>query len=226
MIVKIAVWGAITPNVMTPFAVIFICILTYWQVAVCGVPIIDACATLGLLYHAAQQAITIPTTYQKFLAAAGSIDVYERFLKDISENREYFYDGKKNRKQQDFSGDIRLEKICFSYNSSGKNVIKDVTLTIPSKSLVGFVGESGSGKSTLVNIITGLLLPESGRISLSGIPYSDLDIPELRKSIAYVTQEAVIFRDTVINNISMWDPEVSESEIKKASQKAFADEFI
>nr|HPN84108.1 ABC transporter transmembrane domain-containing protein [Victivallales bacterium] len=79
LMIRIAVWGGIASNIMTPLAIVIICALTYWQVAICKVPIIDACAALGLLYHAAQQAITIPTSYQKFLSTAGSIDIYSQF---------------------------------------------------------------------------------------------------------------------------------------------------
>jgi subfamily B ATP-binding cassette protein MsbA len=226
LMVQIAVWGGVTPNIMTPLAIIVICALTFWQVAICGIPIIDACATLGLLYHAAQQAITIPTTYQKFLSAAGAIDVYQHFREDISKNKEQFYKRIDNLKKPDFSGEIRLDNVSFSYGDSEKLVLRDLSISIPSKSLVGFVGESGSGKSTLINIIIGLLKPLSGTMSLSEIPYDEMDMEDFRKKIAYVTQEPVIFRDSILDNITLWEPSPNREKLVSVTKKASAEAFI
>lgn len=221
LMIRISVWGSVSPNIMTPFAVVIICVLTYWQVAVQHSPIIEACAVLGLLYHCAQQAISVPTSYQKFLSTAGSIDVYTNFMEDLLKNAEPV---PANGKTPDFSGPIVLKDVSFQYASSSSPVLSEISLTIPQKSFVGFVGESGSGKSTFVNMITGLLRPNSGKITISGTDYSDLDIQKLRRSIAYVVQEAVIFNDTVMNNISLWDG--SESASREASRKSSADKFI
>ncbi|MFA6290423.1 MAG: ABC transporter ATP-binding protein, partial [Victivallales bacterium] len=184
LMIRISVWGSVSPNVMTPFAVVIICGLTYWQVAVLHSPIIEACAVLGLLYHCAQQAISVPTSYQKFLSTSGSIDVYTAFLGNLLKNAEPSH---ANRKAPDFSGPIVLHEVSFQYASSSSTVLSEISLTIPQKSFVGFVGESGSGKSTFINMITGLLRPSSGKITVSGTDYCELDIQKLRRSIAYVT---------------------------------------
>lgn len=225
LMIKLAILGAFAPNVLTPLAIVVICVITYWQVTILNISIIDACAALGLMYHAAQQAISIPTQYQKFLATTGSIDIYSKFRENLIKNREFFYN-KPDLLEPDFSGDIELNNLSFSYNSSEKIVLKNISIQIPNKSMVAFVGESGSGKSTLVNIITGLLKPSSGNISLSGILYDKLNIPQLRNYIAYVTQEPVVFNDTIINNISMWDENYSISKIENASIQASANSFI
>ncbi|HCE45624.1 MAG TPA: hypothetical protein DET40_18945 [Lentisphaeria bacterium] len=223
LMIKLSIWGSVSPNVMTPFAVAIICGLTYWQVAVQHTPIIEACAVLGLLYHSAQQAISVPTSYQKFLATAGSIDIYLEFITNLFKNAE---PASANMKTPDFSGPIVLQDVSFQYSTSSSPVFSGISLSIPQKSFVGFVGESGSGKSTFVNMITGLLRPSSGKITISGTDYSELNIQELRRSIAYVTQEAVIFNDTVLNNISLWDGPTSDTAAIEASRKSSADKFI
>ena len=224
IMVQLSVWGSIAPNMLTPFAVAIICAITYWQVIYNGVPIIEACAVMGLLYHSAQQAISIPTSYQKFLSSAGAIDVYN----DISKRLEKNLEPVKESSNIDFSGDILLKDVCFYYKNSDKTVLSNINMRIPGKSFVGIVGESGAGKSTLMNLINGLLKPSSGTISISGIDYDKINMNDLRNSISYVSQEPVIFNDTVRNNITLWEPgqEVQEDRLWKAIKQASAHSFI
>ena len=104
----------------------------------------------------------------------------------------------------DFDQPIRLDDVTFRYDDSHP-VLDGLTLVIPPRRKVAFVGASGSGKSTLVTLLTGILRPTSGEISIGGIPYDRIDQRELREGIGYVTQETPIFNDTVRNNVTLWD---------------------
>ena len=93
--------------------------------------------------------------------------------------------------------------------------------------MVAFVGASGAGKSTLVTMLTGLLRPSSGRIAIGGVSYDKIDHRELREGIGYVTQESVIFNDTVHNNISLWSSDAdSRNRVIATARAAGASDFI
>jgi ABC-type multidrug transport system fused ATPase/permease subunit len=126
-----------------------------------------------------------------------------------------------------FKDHIKLEKVVFSY-TAGERILDEITLTIPKNATVAFVGRSGSGKSTLVNLLSGLLRPSSGNILVDDVNLNDLDIDDWRKKIGYVTQEPILFTDTVRNNITMWstpDADV-EQRYRQALKKAHIDEFV
>jgi len=90
------------------------------------------------------------------------------------------------------------------------------------------VGHSGAGKSTIVDLITGVLRPNSGRITVDGIDYSDLNRKSLRSMIGYVTQEIVMFNDNIRNNISLWDRDAPDRDrrVELSAQKSYSDQFI
>jgi len=127
----------------------------------------------------------------------------------------------------EFKTEIRLEQVSFAYNDNVK-IIDNISLSIPKNSTVAFVGRSGSGKSTLVNLLTGLLRPSQGEILIDGHSLNNVDINTWRKKIGYVTQEPILFTDTVVNNITMWSDSTSEvaQRYKNALEKAHIDEFI
>ncbi|TAD86484.1 MAG: ABC transporter ATP-binding protein [Bacteroidetes bacterium] len=129
--------------------------------------------------------------------------------------------------QPHFSNAIQLDEVSFSYKD-GTKIIDNVSLSIPKNSMVAFVGRSGSGKSTLVNLLTGLLRPSSGQVLIDGVSLNELDIHAWRKKIGYVTQEPVLFTDTVLNNITMWsNPSIEVTQrYQEALKKAHIDEFV
>ena len=89
------------------------------------------------------------------------------------------------------------------------------------------MGASGAGKTTLATLLTGILRPTSGQISIGGVPYDHIDQTKLREGIGYVTQEDLIFNDTVQNNVSLWDDDTSSlKKVKPAIKTAHAAEFI
>jgi len=87
-------------------------------------------------------------------------------------------------------------------------------IKIESKSIVAIVGKSGSGKSTLASLMTGVLKPTQGQINLGDDNYIDIDQEKLRTQIGYVTQENVIFTDSIRNNITLWEPSASANDYK------------
>lgn len=121
---------------------------------------------------------------------------------------------------------IELKNVCFHYQNKRKNILKGIDLEIPKGSMIALVGESGGGKSTLIKLLQRLYDPTEGAIFWDGNDLSETKISSLKKQIALVTQETVMFNDTIRYNISYGKPEAAEEELINAAKIAFADEFI
>ena len=121
---------------------------------------------------------------------------------------------------------IELRNVSFGYANEERSVLRDVSLKIPAGSMVALVGESGGGKSTLTKLLPRFHDPVSGGVFWDGIDLRDATISSLRGHIALVTQETVLFNDTVRHNIGYGKPEATQAEIEEAAKVAFAHDFI
>ena len=125
------------------------------------------------------------------------------------------------------AGRLEFEHVSLSYQQDDRLALHDICLTIPAGQAVALVGASGSGKSTLANLVPRFYSPTSGRITLDGYDLADLTLASLRANIALVSQEVVLFNDTIAANIAYGQMrEVPEAEIIAAAQAAHAMEFI
>src|SRR5688572_27826414 len=123
--------------------------------------------------------------------------------------------------------EIRISDVSFNYeNDSTKLILDNVSLTVPRGAMVALVGESGGGKSSLVRLVQRLYDPTAGSITWDGIDLRDARIASLRKQIALVTQETVLFNESIRYNISYGDPDATDSDIAEAARIAFANGFI
>jgi subfamily B ATP-binding cassette protein MsbA len=122
---------------------------------------------------------------------------------------------------------IELRDVSFEYaNSEERTVLRSVNLRIPAGQMVALVGESGGGKSTLSKLILRFHDPVSGAVLWDGTDLRDASLKSLRRHIGLVTQETVLFNDTVRYNISYSRPEATDAQIQEAARVAFADDFI
>jgi len=129
-----------------------------------------------------------------------------------------------------FARAIRFEDVSFSY--SGENaddsplVLHDINLEVKAGEVLAVVGSSGAGKSTLVHLIPRFFDVSSGRILIDDTDVRDVTLESLRSQIGIVTQETVLFNDTVRNNIAYGQPHVSQKKVEEAARAARAHEFI
>jgi subfamily B ATP-binding cassette protein MsbA len=124
-------------------------------------------------------------------------------------------------------GQLGFEHVSLSYQHDERLALRDICLEIPAGQSIALVGASGSGKTTLANLVPRFYLPSKGRITLDGHDLADLTLASLRSNIALVSQEVVLFNDTVAANIAYGQMrDVPESEIIAAAQAAHAMEFI
>jgi len=121
---------------------------------------------------------------------------------------------------------VEFHRVSFGYGNEERAVLRDLSLRIPAGEMVALVGESGGGKSTLTKLIPRFHDPTRGVVTWDGVDLRDARLNSLRSHIALVTQETVLFNDTVRYNISYSRPEASEAEIEHAARIAFAHEFI
>ncbi len=164
------------------------------------------------------------TFYNSFQQALGASEEIFRFMDAQDDVRE-----KKDAVVlKGFHGGFRFENVGFSYAEDGesKQVLDGVNLDVSRGEVIAFVGPSGAGKSTLVNLIPRFFDVNEGRILIDGHDLRDVTIDSLRKQIGKVTQETVLFNDTVRNNIAYGRPDVPAAKVEEAARMALAHEFI
>ena len=122
--------------------------------------------------------------------------------------------------------EIELRNVSFGYANETRSVLRDVSLKIKAGTMVALVGESGGGKSTLTKLLPRFHDPSSGAVLWDGIDLRDGTLESLRRHIALVTQETVLFNDTVKHNIAYGKPDATDIQIEEASLIAFAHDFI
>ena len=117
-------------------------------------------------------------------------------------------------------GNISLKNVTFGYAPLEEPLIKDFSLEIKAGSRIAVVGSSGSGKSTLLSLISGLYEPWSGEVWFDGRPMNTYTASELRGSVSVIDQKIMLFRDTIANNIRMWDETIEDYDIILAARDA------
>jgi ATP-binding cassette, subfamily B, bacterial MsbA len=166
----------------------------------------------------------MPTYYNAFQQAVGaSVDIF-KFI----DAQDEVLERKKAITLKGFGGLIEFRNVRFGYERDGesKEILHGVSLTVRRGEVVALVGPSGAGKSTLVNLLPRFFDVTGGAIYLDDHDVRDLTLVSLRKQIGKVTQETVLFNDTVRNNIAYGQPDVPMARIISAAQAALAHDFI
>ncbi len=121
---------------------------------------------------------------------------------------------------------VELRRVSFKYSDSQDWTLKDVDLTVRKGEVVALVGLSGAGKSTLTNLLMRFYDPTRGEIAVDGVDTRDATLASLRSQIALVTQEVILFNDSIINNIAYGRPDFDRRKIEEAARAAYAHDFI
>lgn len=137
-----------------------------------------------------------------------------------------FRDSAAGGKKANFERELLIQNITFSYPGSQRPAVNRVSLKINRGECIALVGESGSGKSTVVDILTGLLKPDSGNVSIDGVTLSELDLEEWRTHIGLVMQESPLFHGTILENIVWGDSIPDRENAKYSAELANAWDFI
>ncbi|SEG32862.1 ATP-binding cassette, subfamily B, MsbA [Bryocella elongata] len=166
----------------------------------------------------------MPTYYNSFQQAVGASDEIFHFIDEQDDVRE----SKGATSIKGFESAIEFRNVHFAYDRHGetREVLHGINLTVRRGEVVALVGPSGGGKSTLVNLLPRFYDVTAGEILVDGRNVRDLTLASLRAQIGKVTQETVLFNDTVRNNIAYGQPHVSIDAVKSAAGAALADVFI
>lgn len=158
---------------------------------------------------------------------SGSIVKFKEFIQHLKKHRE------KTGIQELLRFENRIEVIDLDYSvrtedNNQLQILRNINLKISKNEIVAVVGESGSGKTTLVNLLAGLLIPSKGSVLIDGKDSLKINIMSYQNRIGYITQEPVIFDDTVYNNVTNWSEynEVNIARFWEALTKAQIDSFV
>ena len=161
------------------------------------------------------------SSYVDQLAQMGSI------AKEIKEILDYPELKRKNQDEVLLDGyKIELNNISFSYDNADKLAIKNVSATIPEKSMFALVGASGGGKSTIAKLLAGYFDVCSGEIKIGGVKLTDFSAEQLNKIIAYVDQDTYLFEMSIMENIRIANPNASDNEVIDVCKKVGCHDFI
>ncbi len=123
-------------------------------------------------------------------------------------------------------GEVRLEQVSFRYPDGGGAVLDEVSAVLPAGGKIAIAGPSGVGKTTLIDLLQRHYDPDSGRITLDGFDLRTLGLGELRRRVAVVAQDVVLFRGTIADNIRYAAPEADDNAVREAASKAQLADFI
>ncbi|CAL2103633.1 Antibiotic ABC transporter ATP-binding protein [Tenacibaculum sp. 190130A14a] len=126
---------------------------------------------------------------------------------------------------EQLEGNISFNNVHFSY-IKGEEILKGISFEVIKGETVAIVGATGAGKSTIINLINRFYEIDAGTISIDGIPIQEYDLPSLRNKIAVVLQDVFLFSDTILNNITLKDENISLEEVQKAAKQIGIHDFI
>jgi ATP-binding cassette, subfamily B, bacterial MsbA len=175
---------------------------------------------MGLFYNVIDPAKSISTAFNNMQKGSAAIDRIEEVLKapvTVDEN----INGKKI---ETFSESIEFKNVGFKYEDVV--ILKDINLKIQKGKTVALVGSSGAGKSTLADLVPRFHDAGSGEILVDGVNIKDYSLYSLRQQISIVTQEPILFNDTIANNIALGMDNATQAEIEHAAKVANAHDFI
>ena len=178
--------------------------------------------TLLLFYRALISLTGMQNFFNLFFSTSGSLQNMSEFNDELKAGKEK--DG--NVVIDHFQQTLELKAAGFSFEQA--HILNDINLTITRNQTIAVVGESGSGKTTLINLITGLLSPTEGQVIVDGIDLETIRKSSFQSRIGYITQEAVIFNDTIFNNVSFWDEpnEINLKRFEEALKKAAIYDYV
>lgn len=198
---KMGYYQAITSSIREPMVMIIVVTVIIIQIRWMNSDLGSVILSLLLFYRALTFLMNYQNSWQNFVQHVGAIESVSGLSAEMRAGKEIMVD----KPYRGFNSSIQLKNLLFKYGE--KVVINQISLTIPKNHTIALVGESGSGKTTLANVITGILPPESGAISLDGINVNEYNLNSFRETIGYISQEPVIFKDNIFNNVTFWaDP--------------------
>ena len=220
---QIGILNAQITALREPFMIGIVCLVILIQVTYLDGNLGAIMVSLLFFYRALTALMAFQSKYNSFLSASGALENIRDFEDDLKAHAESV--GKTNLTS--FQHHIVLKDLDFGYDVSD-GVLKQINLSIQKNETIAFVGESGSGKTTLVNLVSGLLKPNAGHVLIDGIGHEELNVTSFQSRIGYISQDPVMFNDTIFNNVTFWaaPTEANQSRFWASLSKAALTDFI
>ena len=219
---KAGMINAIMVAIREPLIILVVVLVILVQVFYFSQSIGIIILSLLLFYRALTYLMGLQNFWNLFLGISGSLLNMDSFLNELRSAKEVtgskIFPG--------FSQEMEITGLHFQYDN--KKILRDINLSFNKNETIAIIGESGSGKTTLLNVITGLLKPSAGKIFIDKIDLSEYQIETFQKRIGYITQEPVIFSDTIFNNVSFWAEKNPKNvqRFEEALRKASIFDFV
>ena len=218
---KIGILNTILNSAREPLLIVVIVVVILIQINLLGGELGGILISLVFFYRALTSVTALQTAWNKYISTIGSFENLKNLQKEFDKSQS----PQQTDEIQEFPMILKLKDVDFYYGES--QILKNVSLEIQPKKTVAFVGESGSGKTTLVNILSGLIPVDKGTFHIGKKDAKHIKMSSFQKHIGYISQESVIFSDTIYNNVTFWsEPNAQNIEkfwdaIKQASLTDF-----
>jgi len=190
-------------------------LLTYWQMTLASVLVL-----VFLVARLLKRLNRVQERYQEMIINESAYWSLQDTLQTVKSEREEIG----GDRTPELKKAIHLENVTFAYDDH--RVLQDVSLNFAKGKITAIVGSSGAGKTTIVDLVTGLLRSQRGEIWIDDLPLADIDLRSWRRMIGYVPQETLLLHDTVLTNVTLGDPELSEDDAVHALRDAEAWDFV
>lgn len=219
---KIGILNAILNAIREPIIIVIMVVVILVEIELLGGSLSLIILSLLFFYRALTFLMSLQNYWNGFLANYGSLENMEEFMADLKA-------GKETQGQHQVSGfkdSIVFDKVFFKYGET--RILDNISFTLHKNETLALVGESGSGKTSLINLMAGLSLPDQGQIEVDGHSIKNIDRITFQHRIGYITQEPVIFSDSIFNNVTFWDHPTPEnmSRFLEALRKAAVYDFV
>jgi ABC-type multidrug transport system fused ATPase/permease subunit len=198
---KIGHMTAIVVSIKEPIIVIIVTLVIFAQLNWMGASLGSIILSLLLFYRSLNYLVMTQNYWQDFNEHSGGVTAVSSLTKEMAALKEV--NGPVAFKT--VQSNIEIRDVSLSYDSL--KVLDGVNIELPKNSTIALVGESGAGKTTLANMISGLIRPDNGDVYIDDVPMAQYNLNTYRDKVGYISQEPVVFNDTIFNNITFWaDP--------------------
>jgi len=189
--------------------------LTYWHI-----PMAKVLVLVFLLARVVKQSNKIQREYTQMAILESAYWSLQDTIREAESARE----PELGSKVPSLNHSIRMDRVSFTYDE--ERVLRDASLTFPADLCIAIIGPSGAGKTTLVDLVMALLRPQQGEVFIDDLPLAEVDLRSWRKMIGYVPQETILLHDTVLINVTLGDPNLTEADAEQALRAAGAWNFV
>ncbi|MEQ9168758.1 MAG: ABC transporter ATP-binding protein, partial [Fulvivirga sp.] len=219
---KIGLLAALLQGIREPMTILIVISAIFIQVIYLEKPLGLIILSLLFLYRSLSSLMTIQNYWNNFLGLSGSLENMTEFTNELRTNEDIF----KGENYRSLEKSVKIDNVDVSINE--RDILKQISFDIERNKTLAIVGESGSGKTTLINVLVGLIKPTRGNVYIDSKPLCDIDLRSFQSKIGYITQEAVIFSDSIFNNVTFWSDKTTENveRFYNALKKAAIFDFV